>query len=142
MSVGKNKELIEKLCREFDIDILYAFGSRSHEVLEFFENDAPKLSTSGSDVDIGIRLMEGKRLDIQEKVQLAIKLEDLFAVNRVDLVSLSEADPFLAVEIIRGERIFTRDEFRADEYELYLLRRAGDLIPLERERQRLIFKED
>ena len=35
-------------------------------------------------------------------------LEDLFLVPRVDLVSISEADPFLAANIIRGERLFSK----------------------------------
>jgi hypothetical protein len=61
--------------------------------------------------------------------------------RRVDLVVLQEADPFLAVEIIRGERLYVRDEYEADEYDLYILRRAGDLAPLERERQALILGE-
>ncbi len=141
MIFGK-KEFIEKLCKEFDIAILYAFGSRSKEVLEFFKKEKEKLSSKCSDADIGVKTTKGKRLNIQEKVQLAILFEELLGVNQVDLVDLSEADPFLAAEIIRGERIFARSEVQADEYELYVLRRAGDLIPLERERQRLIFKED
>jgi hypothetical protein len=39
-------------------------------------------------------------------------------------------------------KLFARDEIEADEYELYILRRAGDQIPLERERERLIFGEE
>lgn len=35
-------------------------------------------------------------------------LEDLFEVERVDLVSLRDADPFLAANIIRGERLLCR----------------------------------
>jgi hypothetical protein len=69
---------------------------------------------------------------------LAAALEDLFGAQRVDLVVLPEADPFLAANIIRGERLYCRDETEADEYELYVLRRAGDLAPLERERIALI----
>ena len=42
-------------------------------------------------------------------------LEDLFGCGRVDLVVLPEADPFVAAEIIRGERLFSRDEYEADE---------------------------
>ena len=34
-----------------------------------------------------------------------------------------------------------RDDYLDDEYELYILRRAGDLAPMERERLSLIFKE-
>jgi hypothetical protein len=47
---------------------------------------------------------------------------------------LEQADPFLAVNIIRGERLFCSDEYEADQYELYVLRRAGDLAPFERMR--------
>lgn len=67
-------------------------------------------------------------------------LEDLFGLPRIDLVVLPEADPFLAANIIRGERLFADDAYLADEYDLYVLRRAGDLAPLERERQALILQ--
>lgn len=77
-----------------------------------------------------------------QKVDLAHALEDLFELARVDLVCLRDADPFLAANIIRGERLFAVDEYRADEYDLYVLRRAGDLAPLERERLALIFGEE
>jgi len=69
---------------------------------------------------------------------IAIGLEDLFQVSRVDLVELPEADPFLAANAIRGERLFSRDAYSATEYELYVLRKAGDLAPFERERLSLI----
>jgi hypothetical protein len=72
-------------------------------------------------------------------VQLAADLENLLEVQRVDLVILSEADPFLCANVVRGERIFCRDPHSADEYELYVLRRAGDLAPLEHERLSMIF---
>lgn len=78
----------------------------------------------------------------KEKVRLTIDLEDLLRVKKVDLVVLPEADPFLAANVIRGERIYCEDEHAADEYGLYILRRAGDLIPLEEERIRLIMGDN
>lgn len=77
---------------------------------------------------------------MRQKVELALALEDLFGVNRVDLVVLPEADPFLAANVICGERLFADDGYLADEYDLYVLRRAGDLLPLERERQALVLE--
>ena len=74
-------------------------------------------------------------------VKLAIELEELPGVERVDLVMLSEADPFLSANVIRGERIFCKDPYLADEYELYILRRAGDLTPFERQRLSMILNE-
>jgi hypothetical protein len=80
-----------------------------------------------------------KAMSVREKVEMAAEIEDLLGVGRVDLVILSEADPSLSANIVRGERIFCRDPYAADEYELYILRRAGDLAPLEKERLSLIF---
>jgi hypothetical protein len=56
-------------------------------------------------------------------------------------LSLDEADAFLAAGVIRGERLFARDEEVADEYDLYVLRRAGDLAPLERDRMARVLGE-
>jgi hypothetical protein len=36
-------------------------------------------------------------------------------LGRVDLVFLGEANPFVAAEIIRGQRIFASDSHEADE---------------------------
>lgn len=129
---------LTKLCEQFSLDILYAFGSRGQDAARFVLENLP-MPTSASDLDIGV--LPANRLDVHQKVALAIALEDLFDVNRVDLVALPEADPFLAANVIRGERLYERDSYQADEYDLYILRRAGDLIPLEQERLALIMEK-
>jgi hypothetical protein len=91
---------------------------------------------------VGVLPLEGVKMEPREKVRLTMDLEDLLRVRKVDLVVLPEADPFLAANVIRGERIYCEDEYAADEYGLYILRRAGDLIPLEEERIRLIMGEN
>ncbi len=126
---------LSEICDQFGIDILYVFGSRARDAARFALENRP-LPAGDSDLDIGV--LPARPLSAQRKVALALALEDLFGVERVDLVVLSEADPFLAANIARGERLYERDSWRADEYELYIFRRAGDLIPLERERLALI----
>ncbi|RME60040.1 hypothetical protein D6779_02875 [Candidatus Parcubacteria bacterium] len=132
---------LECLCQQFRIAALYAFGSRANEIKACLKEGKP-LNPSTSDVDIGVRPVPGTHLTLQDKVRLTIALEDMLAVDRIDLVNLSEADPFLAANVVRGERLYTRDEDEADEYDLYVLRRAGDLAPLERERIALILGEE
>ena len=127
------KEL-PKLCRKFKIDILYVFGSQAIEVRSAIEEGRNISQVSTSDVDIAIKMFHGRKLSIRDKVELAMALEDALGVGKVDLVLLSEADPFLAVNIIRGERLYCVDEHRADEYDLYILRRAGDIAHFERRR--------
>jgi hypothetical protein len=67
-------------------------------------------------------------------VELAAELEDLLEVGRVDLVVLDEADPFLALDVIRGELVYGADKDAQAEEELHVVRRAGDLAPYARER--------
>lgn len=123
------------LCEQYGIEILYAFGSRGREVAEWV-NGAGTLPAGPSDVDLAVK--PARPMEVFEKARLAVAFEDLLGVNRVDLVVLPEAGAFLAANAIRGERLYARDEVAADEYDLYVLRRAGDLAPLERERQALI----
>lgn len=138
---GERAEACERLCREFQVDVLYAFGSRACEVREWLEGKRDNLSPDPADVDIGVKPAAGVHHSVHDKVRLALALEDLLGVARVDLVSLGDADPFLAANVIRGERLYAYDDYEADEYELYILRRAGDLAPLERERMTLILGE-
>ena len=139
--MNKRQTALEHICRQFDVAILYSFGSRAAEVRDWVEGQRDQLPEGPSDTDIGAKALPGKKWSVKEKVQLAGALEELLGVGRVDLVCLSEADPFVAAEIIRGERLFASERHEADEYELYVLRRAGDLAPLERERMALVLGE-
>lgn len=133
------KSQLEKICKSYHIEIMYAFGSRCTEIKGYVDGGGIRPSTPSPDVDIGIVTSKDAYLSVRDKARLMIQLEDLFEVNRVDLVILAGADPFLAANIIRGERLYSEDDYTADEYELYVLRRAGDLAPFERERLSLIF---
>jgi len=137
------KEKLYQVADRFSLDIIYAFGSRAAEAAEYIKNEGSKIYPPAfSDVDIGVQPSAKKKFSIKDKVDLTLVLEEFFSVGRVDLIIILEADPFLAANIIRGERIYCRDEYEADEYDLYILRRAGDLIPLERERIALIMEKD
>lgn len=130
---------LEQICKRFGVTTMYVFGSRAEEIFAGLHDKEKPPPANHSDVDIGITAK--KPLPIKEKIALTIALEDYFGVGGVDLVIIPEADPFLAVNIIRGERLYADNDYLADEYDLYILRRAGDLIPLERERQQLILEK-
>ena len=127
---------IEQICKKYQVKALYVFGSRSAEILQAIQDDTLRIQPSQSDLDIGV--LAHSLLSIDEKIGLTLELEELFRLSRVDLVLLQEADAFLAANIIRGERIYAEDSYFADEYELFVLRRAGDLAELERARMAMI----
>ena len=130
---------LRKLCEDKQLKALYVFGSRTSEAMELLNGARKSLSSAGRDLDVAI--LAGLPLSIDEKVAIATKLEELFDVPRVDLVLLNDADPFLAANAIRGNRLYASDSYEADEYELFVLRRAGDLAGFERERMAMVLGE-
>jgi predicted nucleotidyltransferase len=124
---------LEDVAARFGLDAIYLFGSRAEEVVAFVRGERMLDPGHPSDVDVGVMPAAGRRLTVRDKVRLAIALEDLWDVGR--------ADPFLAVDIVAGEQVYARDAYAVDEYELYVLRRAGDLAPLERERRQSLLWE-
>jgi predicted nucleotidyltransferase len=138
---NSRKKKLKTIAEEFNLYIIYAFGSQAKEVYEWIKGNMQTLNIPfSSDVDIGVKPAPSKTLSVKEKVAVSMQLEELFSVRHVDLLVMPEVDPFLAANIVRGERLYCKDEYEADEYDLYILRRAGDLIPFERERISLIME--
>lgn len=131
------KRELTRIAMRYRLSAIFAFGSRSADAAAIINRTRCSGEYSSSDIDVGVLPLEGVKMGPREKVRLTMDLEDLLRVKKVDLVVLPEADPFLAANVIRGERIYCEDE-----YGLYILRRAGDLIPLEEERIRLIMGEN
>ena len=126
------------LARQYRLVAIYAFGSRAGEVAARVAGGGGEPTRSLSDLDIGVLPAAKRRLSPQDKVALTRALEDLFDVTRVDLVVLPESPPYLALEVVRGELLYAADPDAEAEYQLYVLRRAGDLAPYQHERLRMI----
>lgn len=132
------REQLIALCERYQLIAVYAFGSRAEEVVSRLEGKGVEVVYSSSDVDIGVLPSRERSLSARDRVQLMLDLEDLFDVPRVDLVILSEAPPFLALDVVRGPLLYATDTVAEAEYQLYVLRRAGDLAPFERQRLQMI----
>jgi uncharacterized protein len=138
-----NMDLQQKIidiCLRYEIADLYVFGSRSREIAGKCAN-IPVASKDESDIDIGILPMHIETWNPEKRVDLIIELEDIFMAKRIDLVLLPEADSFLALDIIRGELLYTKNADRQAGYELFILRRAGDLAHFKKVRTGMILEE-
>jgi len=141
-SLDNFKQKIAEVCLKYEIADLYVYGSRSKEIAALVYNLPLLPEQPERDLDVGI-LPEKKEVWYpQKRVNLIIELEDLFHVNRVDLVLLPKADPYLALDIIRGELLYTRDPDQQASYELFILRQAGDLLPYKNERIQMILEDN
>lgn len=133
------KEEIKKIASRYNIQIIYAFGSRAKEALEFIEGRIKQFLSTPSDLDIGVKARN--YLTVDEKVEIAIFFEDLFNIPRVDIVVLSEAPIFLALDIVMGEILYEEDLTYEAEYQLYIMRMASELLPYEKMKQKMILGE-
>lgn len=130
------REKIEKIAGRYGLQIIYAFGSRAKEALDAVEGRMASFSSTPSDLDIGVK--PERHLTVEEKVEIAIFFEDLFNLPRVDVVVLPEVPVSLAVEVVTGEILYARDSTYEAEYQLYIMRMAADLLPYEKEKQKMI----
>ena len=130
------KEKIQQIAAKYGLQIIYAFGSRAKEAREVIQGRLEQLSSTPSDLDIGVK--PKRPLTIEEKVEIAIFFEDHFHLNRVDVVILPEAPVSLAVDIVLGEILYAEDSTYEAEYQLYIMRMAADLLPHERAKQKMI----
>jgi hypothetical protein len=127
--------VIAAIAARFGIDVLYAFGSRAREAFAQTIGRGTFAAGGVSDLDLAALPAPGRVWNVDERVLMTAAFEDVFPAPRVDLVVLSEAPPFLALAAVSGELLFARDRVREANYQLDVLRRAGDLAPFERARR-------
>ncbi len=138
MAMNRRRVALGALCREHSVAILYSFGSRAKELLAWLNDPEAILAPGPSDVDLGIKPLPATEFNWKTEVALEQALQDLLGVERIDLVNLDNVNPFLAAEVVHGERLYAKSEYAADNFDLYILRQEGDLAFLEDERARLL----
>ena len=107
-----------------DVRALYVFGSRIDGT-----------ERPDSDLDVGILYVS------PQPIEKTVRLEEALyqaTGEPVDAIDAARASALLALAVVRGDRVFTRDEVETDLFDLYVLRRAGDLLPFERARCALL----
>lgn len=127
---------IRKLSRNHGLRLIYVFGSRSGEIMDVVKGKKYSISSSKSDIDIGI--LPHRHLSVEDKVVIALFFEDLFDVAKTDVVDLSEVPVSLAFEIVQGELLYAEDPDFEAEYQLHVLRMAADLMPHERRKREML----
>lgn len=137
-AANRKRAALKAICQQHGVAILYSFGSRAKETLAWLDEPDAVIAPGPSDVDLGVKPLPAIDFSWKTEVALGYALEDLLGVDRVDLVNLDNATPFLAAEVIHGERLYAENEYAADNYDLYILRQEGDLAFLEEERARLL----
>jgi predicted nucleotidyltransferase len=123
-------EKLHALCADFGLMSVYLFGSRAADGAHRLDGKA--VDRDGSDLDVGVFGLAGP-IPPERMGALQVALEEVFAPLRVDTVPLDRVDPLFQFAAIQGHRVAAPDSTAADEKELEVMRRAADLLPIQRQ---------
>lgn len=118
---------LDALCREHGLLALYLFGSRERDGVRLLAGE--RVEREGSDLDVAVVFAGPPRVERLPALQVA--LEDAFAPLRVDLVPVQRTDALFEYRAIDGTRVATSDDHHANLYELTVMRRAAELLPIQ-----------
>jgi predicted nucleotidyltransferase len=126
-------QLLGAATRRYGILAVYLFGSRAEDGKRVLSGEA--VSVAGSDLDVGVVFVD-PGFEPRSLSRLQVDLEEVFAPLNIDLVPLQHVDALFQFEAIDGERVAASDPLAADHYELVVMRRAAELLPIERQLER------
>jgi predicted nucleotidyltransferase len=122
---------LERIAREHGLLSVYVFGSRADEGLAVLEGRPAE--REGSDLDVGVVYRGREEPDFRRLAGLQVALEDVFEPLRVDLVPLQRVDALFQFQAMdEGHRVLATASDAADYYELYIMNRAEELLPIQR----------
>ncbi len=121
------KKNIIELAERFGCVLIYLFGSQAESGRGFLEGK--NLSPDAlSDLDIAVALENPPASVLEIYGELYKELSKTFEPFNIDLLFIHEVDPLFQYEIIKGVRIYEKDEDLADEFEEVVIKRAEDLL--------------
>lgn len=120
------KEDIQDLAERYGITLIYLFGSQADRGRRYLEGEDIKPDIF-VDLDIAIAFEKNPEDTIKIYGILFKELSMIFDSFNIDLVFMHEHNYLFQYEIIKGIRMYEKDEFYADEFEEGIMKRAEDL---------------
>jgi predicted nucleotidyltransferase len=109
-----------------EIQAAYLFGSQRDSGLRFLKGEKMR-ADDFSDLDIGLLLKTPPSHMYDFYGKIYCDLSAIFEPFSVDIVFLHEVNYFIKFEILKGHRIFSRDEEFVDAFEEQVTKFASDL---------------
>ena len=117
---------IRALAEKHTIRLIYLFGSQAEAGKKYLEGENMMFEDT-SDLDVAVLLDTPPPQAIAIYGILYREFSKIFDPFAIDLILLLEINPLLQYEIIKGFRIYERDEVYADKFEENVMKRAEDL---------------
>jgi len=121
------EDSIRVIAEKHYIELIYLFGSQADKGKEYLK-DEDVIHDVFSDLDVAIAFETPPADTVKAYGILYKEISEIFDPFRVDLIFMHEVDTILQYEILKGIRIYEKDEFSADEFEEIIMKKAQDLL--------------
>jgi len=117
---------IRALAKKHHILLIYLFGSQAERGNRYLQDEDVKIDPF-ADLDVAIAL-ENPPADAMKTYGVLYKeISEIFDPFNIDLIIMHEVNTLFQYEIIKGVRIYEKDESYADDFEERIMKRFEDL---------------
>jgi predicted nucleotidyltransferase len=120
------KKDLRIIAEQFDCGLIYFFGSQAEEGRRYLAGEDVKPDLN-SDLDVALALRNPPPLTISIYGEIYKEISEILEPFSIDLVFIHELDTLFQYEVIKGVRVYEKDERFADEFEEGVMKRAADL---------------
>lgn len=121
------KDTVNGIAEKFGIILVYLFGSQADKGRTYLGGKEVSPDPF-SDLDVAVAFKKHPAETIKVYGSLYKEISELFGPFNIDLLLMHEVNCLFQYEIIKGVRIYEKDESTADEYEERIIKTAEDLI--------------
>lgn len=118
---------VKAIAEKYGIALIYLFGSQADKGLKYLEGEGVMPDTI-SDLDVAIAFENPRGGNIKTYGILYKEISDIFDPFNIDLIFMHEMDTLFQCEVIKGIRIYEKDELYADDFEEGIMKRAEDMV--------------
>ncbi|MFN3480484.1 MAG: nucleotidyltransferase domain-containing protein [Thermodesulfovibrionales bacterium] len=122
------KKQLKEIAERHGISVVYLFGSQAEIGKRYLEGERV-MPDASSDLDVAVAFERPPEPDkaLETYGFIYKELSILFDPFEIDLIFLHEHNALFKYEIIKGIRIYVKDEESADNIEMEIMRQAEDL---------------
>ncbi len=118
---------IRIIAEKYGIILIYLFGSEAKKGRIYSEGGRIKPHPF-SDLDVAVAFEKEPQEPMETYSCLYREFSELFSPFQVDLLFIQEVNPLFQLEIIKGIRIYAKEERIADEFEESIMKKSEDLL--------------
>lgn len=118
---------LKEVAERFDCILIYFFGSHAEKGRRFLEGKDVR-PDSFSDLDVAVAFRNPPTEAIKIYGEIYKEISEVLEPFNIDLVFVHELDTLFQYEVIRGVRVYEKDERLTDAFEEGVMKWTEDLI--------------